>query len=80
MLNHPHLPQQDPPFSQALLAIYSSLFYTVAPSGNVVIFTSCTPCPHPLHHLMSSSGSDFATDFTSLAQKLSRWPGSAAQR
>ncbi|ATZ11784.1 spermidine synthase [Erwinia amylovora] len=80
VLNHPQLPQQDPLFSQALLAIFCSLFYTVAPSGNVVIFASRSPCPHPLHHLqrlMSSSGEDFTTDFTSLAQKLSRWPGSS---
>lgn len=78
VLNHPHLPSQNPTFSRALLDIFSSLFYTVAPSGNVVIFASRSPCPYPLHQLkrmMKECEADFASDFTPVAQKISRWPG-----
>lgn len=81
VLNHPQLPQQNQPFSRALLDTFNHLFYTTAPSGNVVIFASQSPCPHSLYQLrqlMKNSGADFTTDFTPLAQKLSRWPGSTA--
>ncbi|CCG87484.1 spermidine synthase [Erwinia piriflorinigrans] len=82
VLNHPQLPPQNPSFSHTLMDIFSSLFYTIAPSGNVVIFASQSPYPHPLQQLkqmMTNSGADFASDFTPLAQKLSRWPGSIAR-
>lgn len=79
VLNHQTAPDEDSAFSDALTSLFSTVLYCSTPSGNVVIYASREHCPSPLSELrdrMKKSGALFQSDFSLLAQKVYRWPGS----
>ncbi|WP_062746418.1 spermidine synthase [Erwinia persicina] len=78
VLNHAHKPEANSPFSCALTALFTTVLYCTTPTGNVVIYASSSQSSHPLagwQQQMKETGSDFATDMSPLAQKLTFWPG-----
>lgn len=83
VLNHHTAPDEDSAFSAALIALFHCVLYCTTPSGNVVIYACREHCDIPLTGIrqrMKQSGVLFQSDFSLLAQKVFRWPGSRSSR